>query len=303
VLAKLTAILSSKAALAALGIVLVGGAATATTVAATTGHLGPIQTPHLGGNDATHTSEGDNAQGVHAHTISIQGTLTSITTCSSSAQAITGLTLTDAKIGPEHTEQDDDAAKATKTPGAEATENTSKTPGAEGDEAATKTPGAEATENTAKADAGMTGVSGPIAVAVTKDTRVNGAGVNALADLCNHLKDRVEAQTTKGANGAFTAWKVTLLGGAQDGSGSNGTGAAQETTVQGTIKAVNLAKSSFTLTTPTGDVTVTVSANTEFQGSIHALAQAKVGAHVTVRGTKQANGSIAASKITLEADH
>jgi hypothetical protein len=48
---------------------------------------------------------------------------------------------------------------------------------------------------------------------------------------------------------------------------------------------------------------VTVSANTEFQGSVHALAQAKAGAHVTVRGLKQANGSVAASKIILEADH
>jgi hypothetical protein len=288
VLAKLTAILSSKAALAALGIVLVGGAATATTVAATTGHLGPIQTPHLGGNDATHTSEGDDAQGVHAHTISIQGTLTSITACPSS---ITGLTLTDAKTGPEHTERDDDAAKATKTPGAEATEN------------AAKTPGAEAAENAAKSDAGMTAASGPVSVAVTKDTRVTGAGANVLADLCNHLKQRVEAQTTKGANGSFTAWKVTLLGGGQDGNGGNGSGSAQETTVQGTIKAVDLAKSSFTVTTPTGDVTVTVSAKTEFDGAIHALAQAKAGAHVTVRGVKQANGSIAASKITLEASH
>src|SRR5215472_7988782 len=69
-LAKLTGLLSGKAALTALGIVLVGGAATATTVAATTGHLGPIQTPHIGGANATHTPEGDDAQGVHAHTIS-----------------------------------------------------------------------------------------------------------------------------------------------------------------------------------------------------------------------------------------
>lgn len=275
-LAKLTALLSSKAALAALGIVLVGGAATATTVAATTGHLGPIQTPHIGGDEATHTPEGDNAQGEHAHTVSIQGTLISITSCPSS---ITGLTLTGAKMSPEHTEQDDDAAKATKTPGA------------------------EATENTAKSDANMTAVSGPIVVVVTKDTRVNGAGVQTLADLCHHLKERVEAQTTKGANGAFTAWKVTLLGGGQDGSGNNGSGSAQEITVQGTIKSVDLTKSSFTLTTPTGDVTVTVSAKTEFDGAIHALAQAKTGAHATVHGVKQADGTVAASKITLEANH
>jgi Domain of unknown function (DUF5666) len=286
-LAKLTALLSSKAALAALGIVLVGGAATATTVAATTGHLGPIQTPHIGGDEATHTPEGDNAQGVHAHTVSIQGTLNAITSCPSS---ITRLTLTDAKMSAEHTEQDD-TAKATKTPGAEATENT------------TKTPGAGDNEDAAKNDANMTAVSGPIAVAVTKDTRVTGADVTTLADLCHHLKERVEAQTTKGANGAFIAWKVTLLGGGQNGSGSNGSGAAQDVTLQGTIKSVDLAKSSFTLTTPTGDVTVIVSAKTEFDGSIHALAQAKAGAHATVRGVKQADGSVAASRITLDASH
>jgi len=274
-LAKLTALLSSKAALAALGIVLVGGAATVTTVAATTGHLGPIQTPHIGGDDATHAPEGDGAKGVHAHTVSIQGTLTAITSCPSS---ITKLTLTDAKISPEHTEQDDDTAKATKTPGA------------------------EATENAAKNDAEMTAVSGPVSVAVTKDTRVTGADVQTLADLCAHLKQRVEAQTTKAANGTFTAWKVTLLGGGQDGNGSNGgngSGAGQEINVEGTIKAVDLAKSSFTMTTPDGDVTVTVSATTEFDGNVHALAQAKVGAHATVHGVKQTNGSVAASKITL----
>jgi hypothetical protein len=282
-LAKLTALLSSKAALAALGIVLVGGAATATTVAATTGHLGPIQTPHIGGDEATHTPEANDAQGVHAHTVSIQGTLNAITTCPSS---ITGLTLTDAKMSPEHTEQDD-AAKATKTPGAEATENTTKTPGAGGN------------EDAVNSDANMTAVSGPVSVAVTKDTRVNGADVKTLADLCHHLKERVEAQTTKGANGAFTAWKVTLLGG-QDGNGGNGTGAGQEVTVQGTIKSVT--KTSFILTTADGDVTVTVSATTEFDGSVHALAQAKAGAHATVHGVKQTNGSIAASKVTAS-DH
>src|SRR5215831_18853547 len=167
--AKLTALLSSKAALAALGIVLVGGAATATTVAATTGHLGPIQTPHIGGAEATHTPEGDGAQGAHAHTISIQGTLTTITTCPSS---ITKLTLTDAKVSPEHTEQDDTAT-------------------------ATKIPGAEATENAATKDAEMTVANGPVAVVVTKDTRVTGADVKTLGDLCHHLKGRVEAQTTK----------------------------------------------------------------------------------------------------------
>ena len=274
-LAKLTGLLSGKATLTALGIVLVGGAATATTVAATTGHLGPMQTPHIGGANATHTPDNDNAQGVHAHTISIQGTLASITSCPAS---VSKLTLTDAQASAEHTEQDDDTAKATKTPGA------------------------EATENAAKVDADMKAVSGPVVVAVNKDTRVTGADVQNLADLCGHLKDRVEAQATKGANGTFTAWKVTLLGSGQDGTGSNGSGAGQEMNLEGTIKAINLTKSSFTLTTPTGDVTVTVSANTEFDGNVHALAQAKVGAHVAVHGVKQSNGSVAASRITMT-DH
>jgi hypothetical protein len=283
-LAKLTALLSSKAALAALGIVLVGGAATATTVAATTGHLGPIQTPHLGEASETKTPEATEAPGVHAHTISIQGTLSAITSCPSS---ITKLTLTDAKMSPDHTEQDSDATQAANTPGAEATENTA------------KTPGAQATENAAPTDAEMTAVSGPVVVAVTKDTRVTGADVKTLADLCAHLKDRVEAQTTKGADGTFAAWKVTLLGGSQGGNGGNGTGAGQEVTVEGTIKAVDLKTSSFTLTTADGDVTVTVSATTAFDGSVHTLAQAKVGAHATVHGVKQGDGSVAASKITL----
>jgi hypothetical protein len=279
-LAKLAALLQGKAALTALGVVLLGGAATATTVAATTGHLGPIQTPHIGGDSATKGADNqDNhdAQGAHAHTVSIQGTLTSITSCPSSATSngtttsITRLTLTDAKISPEHTEQDN----------------------------ATKTPGAEATEDTAKSDAAMSSVSGPVAIAVTKDTRVTGAHVSTLVDLCGQLKQRVEAQTTKAANGTYTAWKVTLLG---SGDNSN-SGAAQEVTLQGTVKALNLAHSSFTLTTTSGDVTVIVSAKTEFQGSVHALAEAKTGAHVTVRGVKQADGSVAASAVVIAGDH
>lgn len=279
-LAKLTALLSGKAALTALGVVLVGGAATATTVAATTGHLGPIQTPHFGA-EATKTPEANDAQGAHAHTVSIQGTLSAVVACpsnstgaASAAASVTRLTLTNAKISAEHTEQDDATPTATKTPGAE---------------------GADA-----KSDTGLAAVADPIAVAVTKDTRVTGAGVHTLGDLCGQLKQRVEAQTTKSANGSYTAWKVTLLGGGQDG---NGAGAAQEVTVQGTVKAIHPAASSITLATANGDVTVIVSAKTEFQGSVHALAQTKVGAHVTVHGVKQADGSVTASKIVFEADH
>jgi Domain of unknown function (DUF5666) len=148
----------------------------------------------------------------------------------------------------------------------------------------------------------MTSVSGPVTIAVTKDTRVTGAHASTLVDLCSQLKQRVEAQTTKAANGAYTAWKVTLLGAGSDNGASTPT-AAQEVTLQGTVKSVNLATSSFTLTTETGDVTVIVSAKTEFQGSVHALAEAKVGAHVTVRGVKQANGSVAASAVVIAGDH
>jgi hypothetical protein len=284
VLAKLTALLSGKVALTALGVVLVGGAATATTVAATTGHLGPVQTPHIGGASATHTPESNDAQGAHAHTVSIQGTLSSIATCpsgsTSASASITSLTLADAKVSPEHPEQDD--ATGPKTPGAEATENAA---------------------SAAKADAAMTAVSGPISVAITKNTRITGADVQELADLCRHLKDRVEAQTTKDANGKYTAWKVTLLGGGQNGGGNNGSGSSQEATLQGAIKSVDQVKSSFTLTTASGDVTVRVSAATAFDGSVHALAQAQIGAHVTVRGSRQADGSVVASKITVAADH
>jgi hypothetical protein len=226
----------------------------------------------------------NDTQGVHAHTVSIQGTLSSIATCSSGATSasasITSLTLTDAKVSPDHPEQDD--ATATKTHGAEATENAA---------------------SGAKDDAAMTAVSGPISVAITKDTRVTGADVQKLADLCGHLKDRVEAQTTKDANGKYSAWKVTLLGGGQSGGGNNGSGSSQEVTLQGTIKSVNQAKSSFTLTTASGDVTVKVSAATEFDGSVHTLAQAQIGAHATARGIKQADGSVVASKITMAADH
>jgi hypothetical protein len=71
-LSKLSLLVKSKVALAALGAVLVAGGGTAAAVAAATGHLS------VGGQSnatSTHTPDATEAAGAHAHTVAIEGTL------------------------------------------------------------------------------------------------------------------------------------------------------------------------------------------------------------------------------------
>ena len=63
-----------------------------------------------------------------------------------------------------------------------------------------------------------------------------------------------------------------------------------------------IATSSFVLTEADGtNVTVVVSGTTEFQGSAHTLADLKAHMHVTVKGSKQTDGTIAATSLLVGA--
>jgi hypothetical protein len=84
-LTKVLALLQSKVALAAVGAVLVGG--TGVAVAATQGKItlpGAATTTHTTDTSATHTPE-STAAAIHAHTVSIEGTLV---TCGGGATTI-----------------------------------------------------------------------------------------------------------------------------------------------------------------------------------------------------------------------
>jgi len=78
-LAKITALVQSKIALAVLGVALVGGGGTAVAVAATGGHLLPKSTPATT-SVATHTTHSTETPGARAHTVSVEGTLTACDT-------------------------------------------------------------------------------------------------------------------------------------------------------------------------------------------------------------------------------
>jgi uncharacterized protein DUF5666 len=280
-LATITTIVKSKAALAVLGAILVGGTGTAAAVAATTGHLGPIQTPGF-----AHSTPGtDQGNGDHAHTISIEGILNSLKACPSS---VTQLVVTKASESTEHDVQANDstgdAAQATHAPEVNGT----------------KTP--EKTETPESGKPATTGTE-TLTVLVDSKTKVNGEHATTLADLCGNTGHRVQVQAEKGTDGTLTAWKVTLQG--ADGSGNNagGTGdqgsqAGQDASVSGTVASVNSGKQTFILTTADGKtVTITVSAKTTFAGAAHGLSGLHAGQHVTVQGTRQSDGSIVATRV------
>jgi hypothetical protein len=285
-LAKLAVLAQSKVALAVLGVVLVGGGGTAAAVAATTGHLGPIELAH-----STPTKGDEDGQnGIHAHTVSIEGVLATVGTCPTGTQAanpanVTKLTVKNADESAEHDATDSDtkspeateAPKATHTAEAEATEKPESTPG---------------TQHTG---------TGTFTVVLNADTKVNGEHASNRGDLCQGIGHGVEIQATKASDGSLTAWKVTLQGkDGSDKSSSGGTGGeqGQSPTATGTISALDAAKHTFSVTSANGAVThVIVNASTQFEGGIHSLADLHVGSHVSVQGTKQADGSILATRV------
>jgi len=70
---------------------------------------------------------------------------------------------------------------------------------------------------------------------------------------------------------------------------------------KGTVDSVDSAHASFVLKLTDGTTkTVTVSAQTEFEGGLHSLTDLAKGTQVSVKGTLQADGSIAASSVDAE---
>lgn len=301
-LAKLAVLAQSKVALAVLGVVLVGGGGTAAAVAATTGHLGPIELAH---STPTKGAE-DGENGIHAHTVSIEGVLATVGTCPTGTQAanpanVTKLTVKDADESAEHDATDSD----TKSPEATEAPDATHAAGAEATEApkATHTAEAEGTEKPESTPSTQHTGTGTFTVVLNADTKVNGEHASNRGDLCQGIGHGVEVQATKGSDGSLTAWKVTLQGkDGSDKSSSGGTGSeqgqGQSATATGSISALDVAKHTFLVTGANGTVThVTVNASTQFEGGIHSLADLHVGAHVSVQGTKQADGSILATRV------
>jgi hypothetical protein len=149
-------------------------------------------------------------------------------------------------------------------------------------------------------------------VSVNDQTSVNGDRATSLADLAKNLNHNVQVQADKQDDGSLLAWKVTVGGpanpnadGTPGNSGDNQGNSGQSTDQRplvGVVSSIDISTSSFVLTEADGtNVTVTVSGTTEFQGSAHALADLKAHMHVTVKGAKQTDGTIAATSLLVGA--
>lgn len=139
-------------------------------------------------------------------------------------------------------------------------------------------------------------------VNVDANTRVDGEHANSLKDLTGAIGHDVQVQATKQSNGSLLAWKITVQGiDAKHGSddGEDGTGDdGQQHAVAGTITAVSA--SSFTVKLANNSsVTVTASASTQFDGTVHSFRDLKMGMHVSVQGLMQSNGDFAATRIAV----
>ncbi len=289
-LAKLTALLSSKVAIAAVGAVLVIGGG-ATVAAAETGHLPDnVTIPGITHSQQnTHENDQDD-QGGHAHTIAIEGTLSAF---DSKANTITVTGKADDQGDDQDSDNDNDSddkgssTPTTANPTPVAHDGTSN----EGD-SSTPTPGASSTPTSADPKCTITS---PVTVSVNGSTKYNGQAKSE-ADLANDIGHQVQVQATATDCKSLTAWKVTVGGKGDDGSGDH-----EGKAFAGTVGNVNVGASSFMLQPEHGSaLKVNVSSTTKFGGGLHGIGDLKSGMHALVAGTQQSDGSINATEVAAE---
>jgi hypothetical protein len=134
----------------------------------------------------------------------------------------------------------------------------------------------------------------PTTFTVSSATRVNGEHASALADLAKAVGHKVQVQAEKQSDGTLVATKVTVE--AADGSQGDGQ-QPQRSAVAGAI--TSLGNNAFVVKTwDDKQVTVTVGAQTTFDGPAHSFGDLKVGEPVAAEGTLQADGTLAATRIT-----
>ena len=269
-LAKLALLAQSKVAIAALGVVLVGGGGTAVAVAATTGHL-PFENTQTESTQAESTHEANNDQGTpdagdHAHTVSFEGALTK---CQGTPATSIVITLKDGKSQV--------IAVNSKTRIVGELDEQENTSGQHED----------ATKTTSSVPAATTTTS-------------------SLSDLCktSNYGHKVQASTTQQADKSYLAWKVAISNAVEKADATeeaHGTPAAdQHEDIEGMVASAP-SGSSFTVKESNGKtVTVTVTSTTVYAGKVHSLADVKSGMQITVAGTAAANGTITATRVEAE---
>lgn len=197
-LAKIATLAKSKAAIAVLGVVLVGGGSSAVAVAATTGHLSTLGVDL---NSAGKSSSADS----HAHTVGVEGLLVA---CNTTTTPNT-ISVKD-KDGKSWTFV---VSSTTKFNGAVHTEGSGSTGANAG--------GASTAKGDNSANAGG---------ASTNHTAATLADICATANL--NTRD-VQVQATPNGS-AYDAWKVTLQGQGSANGGSSTDSNGGDSSVQGT---------------------------------------------------------------------
>jgi hypothetical protein len=307
-LAKLTALITSKVALAAIGGTLVVGGGV-TVAAAETGHL-PDNVPVLGPISAQHHdsqnkgNQGD--QGNHGHTIAIEGTIKSF---DGTSLVVTGK----ADDQGDANDSNDDSGNKSSTPTAGGSTTATAHDGTsdghdEGTPTATHTPsssngdsGDSNGDSKSQSSPKCTFANGIPAITVNSSTKINGQA-KTLDDLKADAGHSVQVQATASTDcTTLTAWKVTVGGkpGGDDNGGDNGNnGVQQGHVVTGTVGTVGA--TSFVLQPTSGSpLTVNVSTTTKFSG-VSGLANLKSGMHATVVGTEPSANTINAAAVMVE---
>lgn len=211
-LAKIATLAKSKAAIAVLGVVLVGGGSSAVAVAATTGHLSTLGVDL---NSAGKSSSADS----HAHTVGVEGLLVA---CNTTTTPNT-ISVKD-KDGKSWTFV---VSSTTKFNGAVHTEGSGSTGANAGGASTAKG------DNSAKAGGASTAKGSNSANAGGASTNHTAA---TLADICAtaNLNTRdVQVQATPNGS-AYDAWKVTLQGQGSANGGSSTDSNGGDSSVQGT---------------------------------------------------------------------
>jgi len=259
-LSKVLAVVQSKAALAVLGVVLVGGGGSAVAFAATTHQL-PFMSSHATATakpDATHEAN-DN----HAHTVSIEGVL----------KAYSGGTIT-VSASNVHSNDGNGQPEATEKPEATKTATTTTMTITVNDK--TKVNG----ENASK----LADLSKNIGhkVQVQADKQSNGSLVAwkvTLQGADGHSGDDYGDNDGKGSGDGSTSVQSHVLLGKVTSVGSSSF----------VIQIVNGSTK-----------TVTVNAQTQYRGGAHSLADLKANARVGVMGSTQSNGTFLAISVAVE---
>ena len=114
---------------------------------------------------------------------------------------------------------------------------------------------------------------------------------------------RIHVKAAPQDGGGFLAFVIFVQTNGTAGGGQGSTGTECDTEVQGTVSAIDCGSNTMTVTTDSGDVTVTFDSNSQFFSKGHTAStcdQIAVGDTVEVCGT-QGDGSVLAAKVSFEA--